>query len=548
MRTQLLPIVLAVLFAPSVSLAADPPIVYQTQPVARILDEVRAGANLIRGEKAIKEFNQEIRRALGDKGFDGFDINRPIVGYIDIPADPADSVVVLALPITGEKEFLGFCERWNKSQPKALKDGLYEVPSLEAPLKAVMRMVDGYAYIATGMKDPARLLTPANIVAAGKLYDPLDTALMTGRVFFDRLPKELRPKIASYIEQAKKSLANLPLPPDISDGAKKALEPFLKLAGRYLDLSEGAKEAVARLSTDAATGDVFMDFTLSAVPGSPLEKLIASRPASTSRFAGLFTADTVYGVSYQLPLFAEEIRTAATEGLELLQKQAANNAPPFGQGLIDELLKGVIRTVKTGDVELTGVVRGPDKNGAHTAVAAIAFEDPSGVEKELKKLIDLIAPQEIKDVFKWDADKAGAVSIHTIDIVKTPGGQNPEFIKGVFGPDAILAIAFAPKAVYAAFGPDAIAAVKAAIALKPTAAPAMEVVMNPARLAKLMHAIGANEALIETALGKENKRLSAGTLTIEGGKDLKIRLGFNVKLVGLAGGGVGVAVPPGEDK
>ena len=535
MRTGILSTVLAILLSPAIARPADPAVAFQAQPVARFLDEGRAAAQLLGGEKATKEFNEAVRKKLGDKGFAGLDINRPIVGYVDIPADPANTVAVLVLPVTGEADFLDFCERWNRSKPKALKGGLYEVPALGPGLKAVMRITDGSAYIATGAQDPTRVLT--TVVSAGKLVDPVDSSLFTGRVYFDRLPKDLHNKVSAALDEAKKAMAAFPLPPELTDTGKKVIEQFSKMAARYLDLSKGAKEVALKVNTDLGTGDLFVELSLVAVPGSPLEKLIAGRTATTNQFGGLLTADTVVGFRGSLPLFAEEVRNSATEGLELLRKQAANEAPPFGKNFLDEILQGAIRTVKTGNVDVAGALRGPDNSGKYTAVGAISFEDPSAIEKELKTLIDTIAPPGEKELFTWEAAKVDGVNIHTFNLAKSRGALTPE-LQGVFGPETVLAFAFAPKAIVLAMGPGAVAAVKEVLALKPAPSPALDVVLNPGRLIKTVLAGGgpAEAADAEAALGKEDRLRSVISLDLSGGKELKLKVGINIQTLGSLSG------------
>jgi hypothetical protein len=543
MRTGLLAAALAVLLAPAAAPAADPPVVYQTQPIGRLLDDARAAVQIIAGEQAVKSFNDSIKSTLGEKGFDGLDITRPVVGYVDVPADPKDTVAVLALPVTGEKEFLDFCERWNKSKPKALKDGLYEVPALNPGLKAVVRVADGYAFIATGVAAPERALGK-DLVPVAKLFDPLDTAHATGRVYFDRFPKELRDKAIEGLNQLKKELtAQLG---NLGVAEKAILGPLFEMATRYIDLSKGAKEAVLRLTLDPGTGEVAAEFALTAAPGSPLDKVIAARKPTTNKFAGLLTPDAVAGFKTRLPFFNDEIRTASVEGLEELRKAAGNNLPAQPKALVDELLKGAIRTVKTGEFDIAVVMRGPDKNGVFTAVGAIAFEDPSGVEKEAKKLIEASAPQDFRDALKWDAEKVGGVSIHTLDISKMPGGGGRE-IKQLFGENATVAVAFAPKAVYAAIGPgdEAVKEVKAAMALKPVESPVLDVVLNPARLIKMIQAAGGDQAAGEVAkaLGTDDKQFSALSLSVAGGQELKVKFGINLKLMGRIGIGGARSAP-----
>ena len=540
MRTGLLIAAFLAALAPPAAVAADPAVVYQTQPVGRLLDEARAAANSMGGQRAVKEFNAEIKRALGEKGFDGVDINRPIVGYVDIPADPMNAVAVVALPVTGEKEFLAFCERWNNVKPKPLKGGLYEVPALGPGLKAVVRVTDGYAYIATGTSDPARVLDAKTLVPAATLYDPTETALMTGRVYFDRIPAEVRAKITDLSALMKASL--LTLSADTGEAAKKALGEFVKLGTRYLELGKGAKEAAVRVTYDPEAGDLTAEATLTAVPGSPLANELAARKSKPHRFAALVTPDAVMASVARLPFFEPELREAAVIGLDRLRDEA-KNGPAQPRAMFDEILKGLIRTVKTDEVDFAYVLRGPAKDGTFSGVVAVSFDDPSGVEKELKKVVEAELPPEFKDALKWDAAKAGGVSIHTLTLTKLGG-----FTAGVqrlFGEDATVAVAFAPKAVYVAVGPDAVATITAAMAAKPGDAPGLSSVVNPARMTKFMAATETqpgNAGKAARVWGTEDKLLSVMSLAVGGEKELKLKLGVNLKLYGRAAllGGAGV--------
>ena len=78
----------ATLFAPAALRAADPaplpPITFQTQPVNRVLDDLRAAADLIGGEKAVKALNNGLKEKFGDKVFHGLDLQRPVVGYVTL--------------------------------------------------------------------------------------------------------------------------------------------------------------------------------------------------------------------------------------------------------------------------------------------------------------------------------------------------------------------------------------------------------------------------------------------------------------------------------
>ena len=55
-------------------MAADLLIVFQAHSLGRVLDDLRATANLLGDEKGVKAVNRQIKDALGEKGFDGLDI------------------------------------------------------------------------------------------------------------------------------------------------------------------------------------------------------------------------------------------------------------------------------------------------------------------------------------------------------------------------------------------------------------------------------------------------------------------------------------------
>lgn len=533
MRTGLLATALVVLLAPAAAPAADPAVVYQTQPLGQLLDELRTFVRSVAGEDAVKHLNKNLTRDLGENGFAGFDLTRPVVGYVDVPADPANIVVVVAFPVTGEKEWLDFCERWNKGRPKALKDGLYEVPPPGPGLKAVMRVSDGYAYVAAGIQDPARVLGEKTLVPVSKVYDATDASLMSGRVYFDRLPKELRGQAKLGIAMLKKMAA----PGNGPNGAMRIglmemmlVSPLLKAADKYIDLSEGAKEAVLRITTDAAAGTVDAEFVVTPLPGSPLAKALAGHKAAPNKFAGLVTPDTVVGGALKLPLFNEELKAGYAETFEQIGKMAANDAPAPIKPVLDELFKGLARTAKAGDADVAAVMRGPAKDGTFTAVGAVTFDDPSGVEKELKKVINDMAPPDFKEALKWDAEKMGGVSIHTIDLSKSPGGRE---MKALFGNNAMVAFAFAPKAAYGAIGPgdEAVKAVKAAMALKPADAPALGVMLNPDRLVKMVGTMEPQGATFARSMfGKGDKLGRIVLVDSTGGKELTVKVGLNLRL------------------
>jgi hypothetical protein len=506
--------------------AADPAITFQTHPLDRVLDDLRAAADLVGGEKAVKAVNKAIKDKLGDKGFDGLDISRPVVGYVLLDPKPENVVSVVAFPITGEKEFLAFCDRWNGGEKaKDLGKGLYEVPPIDRRYKARMRFSDQYAYIAAGIS-PESALDEKALVPAQKLYDPAERGTIAGKIHFDRLTPAVKLALPALLTTLKDTFLQIP-----GAGAQEKLilgpveQAIEKIAARYLLMIGGADTAALRLNVDVPTSDIVVELTLTPKANSALAKEIADRKPTGNRFAGLLNADTAIGFKTRLPFFNDELRAAGVKMLEEGQKQAGNPFGPNGKDFVDELFKGLIRTVKTGEADIVAAVRGPDKDGNFSLVGAIAFEDPAALEKEFKKLIENEAGG--LGEFKWDADKVGMVNIHTFKFPNL-GFLNPS--KPFGGEKALLAFAFAPKGVFVALGPDAIATLKDALAVKPTESPVLDVVVNPARMAKFAEKIEPTAGLeVEKVLGKEDKPVSMASLRVTGGKELNVRFGLNLR-------------------
>ena len=162
----------------------------------------------------------------------------------------------------------------------------------------------------------------------------------------------------------------------------------------------------------------------------------------------------------------------------------------------------------------------------------MAFDDPSALEKEFKKFFQKEAPQEEQDRMKWDAAKVGKVSIHLWK--QQRAGLFGRF-EGFGGDDSAIAFAFAPHGIFVAMGPDAVGTVKDALAVKPAASPVLDVVLNPAKLGKLVQKMDPRDpqalSQVEKLLGREDKLISAMSATLEGGKELKAKFVINLRLL-----------------
>lgn len=529
-----LALIAAALVAPTALRAADPPITFQTQPINRVLDDLRAAADLIGGEKAVKAFNESIKDKFGEKGFDGLDLNRPVVGYVQLAPKADDIVAVVAFPVTNEKDFVALCDRVFDFPPKDLGKGMYALPAIDPKHKARMKFADQYAYIAYG-GNPEPALDAKALVAPNKVVDPADQAIFASKFHFDRLTPEVKKAVPSLLAEFRKELGldegkGGPLGPTESVVFKPLLEQVEKMFVRYAILLTGGDTATVRVTLDVPNGELAVEGALKGKPDTLLATAIAAQKPTTNKFGALLTPDTVAGFKTRLPFFNDELRTGTAKALEEGHK-AVGQMPPGVKGFVDEFFKGAIRTVKAGEVDLVGAMRGPDKNGDFNFIVALAFDDATELGKEFKKLVESGTVPLEGDRFKWDADKLGKVSIHTLKLHDNGGFFDISRLFG--GEKATAAFAFAPNGVFLVVGPDPVPALKVALAAKPVESPVLDVVVNPARMRKFAEKTGEGRAggEVERAFGKEDKLISAVSLSVTGGKELKVRFGLNLRML-----------------
>ena len=192
-----------------------------------------------------------------------------------------------------------------------------------------------------------------------------------------------------------------------------------------------------------------------------------------------------------------------------------------------------MRTVKSGNFDLAVAFIGPDAKGKFGANIGISFEDPTALEKELRKL-HKSAPDGVKNLVKLDVAKSGTVSIHSAEV----GAFLPSEAKTILGDEARVSFAFAPKGIYVTVGKDSLAQIQAALKMEPAPASIFDVAINPKRLQKLI-AAGNEEAgkQFGDTLGIEDELRSVFAISVEGGSELKIRMVVNLKpIVGAAMG------------
>lgn len=532
----------AVLLAAAGFAAAEPPkpaAVVQAKPVSRLLAEykemVRQVGGPTEGERLVKGFEQELKGALGEEGFEGLDINRPLAAYAVLADKPDDCRLVLVVPTTGEKEFVAFLGRLEiKAEAVKDKDGVYTLDfdgDEPFPNASHLRFADGgWAYLTLNDGTPT---DPKDFVPVADLFDHADQSLVTAKVYPPRVPAKLAAEALDQIDQAAAQMKQfVGLGVEEKHWAKFAttfLEQGPKFLRRYVET--GLKEATevgVRFDFDRATGDTVTELALVPKAGTALAKEVAARAKTTNRFAGVVGKDAALGVVVKAPLFAKELRDiggalveAGTEEVKRLE------IPEKLKAVADEAGKALGRVVGSGTLDAAVALNGPDADGKFALVVGLSFDDPAALEKALRAAAK---DGDLAKDFQFDVAKVGDVSVHKVPLARLIPEEAAGGFAKVFGEKPAGYAAFAKDAVFVGFGAGALDAVKAALEAKPGPAPALEVTGNTKRLQKLAAAIDpmAGEEFAKH-LGVEDKSATFLRVTVEGGDKLTARATLNVR-------------------
>lgn len=532
--------------------AHGPPIVFQLAPVDTLLASARGIATAVAGPGVVGLMDGAIKAKLGDKGWAGLDPKKPIVGYVNLPnkaisgpEDFKDLSGVLAIPVTTEDEFKALPERLFPEDPLVFKPvdgnkGLYAVETRrgegQAPVR--MRVHNGYAYVGINTKDEQ--LDAAALPAVADLAKANDPGLVVVRFFTDRYPEEVVKQSTRQLEEALEKLKGEPRG-GRAEWTFGVLDSYLGLIKRTVAAAKDAEESGFRLVHDEKAAEVAFESYVVPRKNTAYAQEVADAKPLTNRFAGLASDRTAAALLVGVPLGSRDFKEFLT-GLVDAGLKGKDDAPPPARPVIEELLKGLGRTVKGDSFDLA-VALTAGKDGHSTAVAAVTFDDASGLEKAVKDALK-DAPQNVQDMVKLDAEKVEGVSVHRISPPNAP-----EKVQKLFGSTDIL-VAFGPKGIYAAVGTGAKDALAAAITAKPAAAKAVDLIVNPKRVGELAAAVDEQAGKgVAQVLGSEDARISAFYVTYAGGKTMTTRVGVSLKVLPKAVMGVielGKATRPPE--
>jgi hypothetical protein len=498
----------------------DPPsAIGQTVSVQKLLEHVTGTMKAFSPDSA-DGFEKGLADLLGEKGWAGLDAKKPVGLYAYLKPKLDESYVVFAVPITKEKEAIDLLERLGAGlEEEANAKGVYAVHwrgVLPPGATARVRFHDGHAYL--GLNADAAALAPAKLLPVSSLVDDKETAPAVVTLFPGRLPNELKEIMDGWWASGKAGLDQME--ERAQPGMPKGFPAFAKACVGWADgntaaLFKDAETFTLRLNYDPKTVDAAAVMTVVPKAKSALAADIEKLKPAQGRFHQLVTKDAVGGVWLRVGgAFPKEVRAKA--GPFLSDWIGLMSAGEEVQPLLAELGKAVNKSVTEGNGDAGVALLAADKSGAHTAILAVAVADPAALEKVARKMAaDL--PKEAQGMIKLDAEKAGELSVHTFAVPEESG------LEGVFGKKTVVRLAFGKDAVYLAIGPDGLEQIKRAAALKPADAKQFDLVVNPAKVHKLVTDLGGGGGnWLDAMLGKEDGLRSYCGVEVKGGKELTI--------------------------
>jgi len=494
--------------------AVTPGVVVRVQSLDELMNNFRYLAALVGKEEEAKQLEGVLKaKAGGPKGLEGIDAKRPMALYgVFSEAGIENSTAVALVPIADEKAFLGLIENLGYKAEKD-KDGVYLVSgdNLKAPV--YFRFAHKHAYLTAMNKDALdkdKILPPGAVLPAGK------GPVLSVSVRIDQVPEKVRKlaidQVEAQLNTAKDEKKDAETP--AQHAAKVEIIDLVKKC--MVSVIEDGGELALRFDVDQKAKELSAELALSGRDGTTLAKKISALGKTKSVVAGLVAPDSVMNFLVNFP--NEEKLAEAMQALikDEIGKGIAKENDPEKKARLEKLYKALEPALKFTDADWALDLRGPHKNDLYTGVVGIKVADGPTLEKALRNVFKEF-PDELRGLIKLDADKAGDVAIHRIEL---PFAD--ENFKKSFG-DGPAYLAVRSDAAFLVVGDAALEALKGALKVEPKVGKPLRAEASLARIAEAM-AKEKPEAprAAAKAFGKD-KDADKLRVSLEAGHELKIR-------------------------
>lgn len=499
--------------------AAVPTLVVRVKSIDSVLEDVKFLA-AIAGQKdqAQQQLDQALKTVLPN-GFEGIDTKRPLGVYGRVDESLLDSSAVALVPVTDNKAFLALIERVTKVKPK--QEGEYYVIAPEgAPLSVYMRFANKYAYATIRDKSA---IEPSKMIAPEKLFGGMPGTI-SANLRIDQIPDVFKQIVVGQLELRISDLEDQKTPGETPSQRALKIQAAKEITKQLTSLIKEGGAVSMDLGVDHKNQSIQAQLGLAGKAESELAGSIATLGASTSLFGGLATSDSAAKMIVHLAL-PESIRKAAGPVIdEAIRTNLEKEQDQAKRALGEKVLKTLSPTLKSGELDMAFDMAGPSATGHYSLLIGLKVREGTEIEKVARELAAQL-PEKDKAQVTLDADSAGSVKIHRLNIEK----HLDEDAKKTFGEHPFF-VAARNDAVFIAGGEGGLSALKAGLNASPRPAPQMAVSLSAARLAQTMVKTNPNapEVAKKVFTTKDSDKLQ---LTISGGKALTVQFAVKAQVL-----------------
>lgn len=497
---------------------AAPTVVVRVRSLDALIDNFKLVAGLVGKEEVARQIHGIIKTKIGPKGLEGIDTSRPLGAYSRISDNFNELAGVALVPISDEKTFLTLLENFNLNPTKNAQ-GVYTVTI--KPVDVHFRFAHKYVYISALSAEAlatGKLVPPEQIFAAGQ------TAMFSASLRLDQIPHVAKQLALSNLEEklqeASKKIPNeTPVQRALrEEGQKEFLRRFTLL------LNQG-REIAVEVDLQAKTKELVAKLTMTPTPGTELAKMVAEVGQAKSVFGGIKGEQAVINgrVHVMMPQAVAKVLEKALK--EETAKAVAGITDADKRKQAEALLESLAANFRSGEIDTIVQLNAQGKH--FNLLAGIKLEDGDRLGTLVHNLaVELLkdAPEAERAKVKLNAESAGAVNIHRIDVQQAFDAKARE----LFG-DNPLYLAFRPDALLVAVGEGGLDLLKAAATAPPAVTPAVQMELSVARLAPLLAKTDDQRAAVSKLFtGDSQGRVR---LTVEGGSSLRVQFASDLSVV-----------------
>lgn len=387
---------------------------------------------------------------------EGLDAKQPAGGYLAFAPQPSG---VVFLPVSDFDTVVATIEE----SVGELQDAGDGVKKLKLQREIFLRHRDGWVFASDQRANLDNLPADPKQLLEG-LYETYDVAV---RANVQSVPAELRQMFLSEIKEG----FNRTVASEQDETKRRAQQ---ELGGRVIDkivrFADEADQLTVGWGTDRTEAKTYLDFSATAVAGTPLAAEIESAVTMKSEFEGFLIPGAAATFHFTAPVLKDDIeqtvlmlKAAREKALEEIDKDddlPSDEARAMAKEIVGSLMDVVQKTIEAG--KLNGgaaLLLGPQ---SINFVAGGFVADGKAVEKDLKRLVELA--KQSKDnpgiEVKFDAAAHGGVTLHTIEV---PVPASEKEARKILGEKLVVVLGTGATSVYVAFGDESLDLLKQVI-------------------------------------------------------------------------------------